>query len=98
MIRIEDFSKLSKVPVKTLRYYDEMELLKPLNVDYFTGYRYYSTSQLPRLNCILVLKDLGLSKEMIAQMLEEGVPQEQLHGMLQLKRAELQQLIDDEQE
>ena len=39
MIRIGDFSKLSRVSVKTLRYYDEMGLLKPLHVDRFTGYR-----------------------------------------------------------
>jgi DNA-binding transcriptional MerR regulator len=30
MIRIGDFSKLSRVPVKTLRYYDKMSLLKPV--------------------------------------------------------------------
>ena len=41
MIRIGDFSKLSQVSIKTLRYYDEMELFKPINVDRFTGYRYY---------------------------------------------------------
>lgn len=39
MIRIGDFSKLSRVPVKTLRYYDEMGLLEPVEVDPFTGYR-----------------------------------------------------------
>jgi hypothetical protein len=39
MIRIGDFSKLSRVPVKTLRYYDEMGLLKPVEVDSLTGYR-----------------------------------------------------------
>lgn len=45
MIRIGDFSKLSQVSIKTLRYYDEMGLFKPINVDRFTGYRYYSASQ-----------------------------------------------------
>ena len=58
MIRIGDFSKLSQVSIKTLRYYDEMGLFKPSNVDRFTGYRYYSASQLPRLNRILAPKDL----------------------------------------
>ena len=45
MIKIGDFSKLSLVSIKTLRYYDEMGLLKPINVDRFTGYRYYSASR-----------------------------------------------------
>ena len=49
MIRIGDFSKLSRVSVKTLRFYDEMDLLKPVEVDRFTGYRYYEFDQLPRL-------------------------------------------------
>ena len=53
MIRIGDFSKLSQLSVKTLRYYDELGLLKPVQVDPFTSYRYYAASQLPRLQAIL---------------------------------------------
>jgi DNA-binding transcriptional MerR regulator len=97
-VKIGDFSKLSRVSIKTLRYYDEMGLLKPVEIDRFTGYRYYSVSQIPRLNRILALKDLGFSLEQIAQILNEGVSPEQLRGMLRLKRAELQQQIADEQE
>ena len=97
VIRIGDFSKLSQVSIKTLRYYDEMGLFKPINVDRFTGYRYYSASQLPRLNRILALRDLGLSLDQIAQVLDEGVSPEQLHGMLRLKRAELKLHIAGEQ-
>jgi effector-binding domain-containing protein len=97
MIRIGDFSRLSRVSIKTLRYYDEMGLFKPIDVDRFTGYRYYSASQLPRLNRILALRDLGLSLEQIARVLDEGVSSEQLRGMLRLKRAELQQHIASEQ-
>ena len=67
MIRIGDFSKLSRVSVKTLRFYDEMGLLKPVEVDRFTGYRYYEFDQLPRLYRILALKDLGFSLEEIGR-------------------------------
>lgn len=98
MIKIGDFSKLSQVSIKTLRYYDEMGLLKPISIDCSTGYRYYTVSQLPRLNRILALKDLGFSLQQIGQVLNEGVSSEQLHGMLRLKRAELQQQIADEQD
>jgi len=98
MIRIGDFSKLSQVSIKTLRYYDEVGLFKPINVDRSTGYRFYSANQLPRLNRILALRDLGLSLEQIDQVLDEGVSPEQLRGMLRLKRAELQQHIAVEQE
>jgi len=98
MIKIGDFSKLSYVSIKTLRYYDEMGLLKPISIDCETGYRYYAVSQLSRLNRILALKDLGFSLQQIGQVLNEGISPEQLRGMLRLKRAELQQQIAGEQE
>jgi len=91
MFKISDFSKLSRVSVKALRYYDEIGLLKPAQIDRFTGYRYYSMDQLPRLNRILALKDLGLSLEQIARLLDEDLSPDQLRGMLKLKQAELQQ-------
>ncbi len=98
MLKIGDFSKLSRASVKTLRYYDEMGLLKPLHVDNFTGYRYYSANQLPRLNRVLALKDLGFSLEQIAQVLNEDMPPAQLRGMLKLKRAEIEQQLEEDQE
>ena len=70
MIRIGDFSKLSRVPVKTLRYYDEVGLFQPVEVDPVTGYRLYEYSQLSDLNRILALKDLGFSLAEIAQLLD----------------------------
>lgn len=97
MLRIGDFSKISQVSVKTLRYYDEIGLLKPAEVDDVTGYRYYTPTQLPRLNRILVFKDLGLSLEQIAQLLRDDLPLAQIQGMLRLKQAELDQQIHEEQ-
>jgi DNA-binding transcriptional MerR regulator len=95
MLRIGDFSRLTRVTIKTLRHYDEVGLLKPAAIDRFTGYRYYTLDQLPRLNRILVLKDLGLSLEQIAPLLDGDA--DELRGMLRIKRAELQQHIEDEQ-
>jgi effector-binding domain-containing protein len=98
MLKIGDFSKLSQVTIEALRHYDTLGLLKPATVDTFTGYRYYAYGQLGRLNRILALKDLGFSLEQIARVLEGGVSAEQLRGMLRLKRAEIAQRIDAEQE
>jgi DNA-binding transcriptional MerR regulator len=98
MIRIGDFSKLSRVSIKTLRYYDEMGLLKPISVDRFTGYRYYEFDQLLRLYRILALKDLGFSLEEIGHLLEGGLPLEQLRGMLKLRQAEIRQRVAAEAE
>ena len=89
-LKIGYFSLISQVPVKTLRYYDEIGLLPAAHVDHFTGYRYYAAEQLPRLNRILALKDLGLSLEQIAQLLDEDLSNEQLLTMLRLRQSQLQ--------
>lgn len=95
MFKIGDFSRLSLVSVKALRYYDELGLLKPARVDEFTGYRYYSASQLTRLNRILAMKDMGLSLEQIALLLDKEPTPDQIRGMLRLKQVELhQQLVE----
>ena len=60
MIRIGDFSRFSQTPVSTLRYYDEVGVFKPVEVDHFTGYRYYTYDQLPRLQRIVALKEFGI--------------------------------------
>src|SRR5512133_887685 len=96
MIRIGDFSKLSRVSVKTLRFYDEMGLLKPIEVDRFTGYRYYDFHQLPRLYRILALKDLGFSLEEIGHLLEGELSTEQMRGMLTLRQSEIRQRGEEE--
>jgi effector-binding domain-containing protein len=98
MIRIGDFSKLSRVPVKTLRYYDEMDLLKPVDVDPFTGYRLYEYSQLSTLHRILALKDLGFSLEEIGRLLDDGLSVEQMRGMLKLRETDARQRVQEEAE
>lgn len=91
MFRIGEFSRFSRVSVKMLRHYDELGLLKPARVDPFSGYRYYSADQLPQLNRIVALKDLGFRLEQIAKLMHEDLSLDQLHGMLKLRRAELEQ-------
>lgn len=98
MFKIGEFSKLSLVSVKALRYYDELGLLKPERVDMFTGYRYYSAQQLSRLNRILALKDMGLSLEQVAQLLDQDLTPDQIRGMLRLKQVELRQQLQEGQD
>jgi len=98
MLKIGDFSKLTFVSVKTLRYYDELGLLKPVRVDRESGYRYYTIDQLPRLNRILALKDLGLSLGQIAVLLRDELTAEHIRGILRLKLAETKERIREEEE
>ena len=65
MYRIGDFSKMTGASVKTLRYYDEIGLLKPGSIDNFTNYRYYSDEELQLFKRIEHLKKLGFTLEEI---------------------------------
>jgi DNA-binding transcriptional MerR regulator len=98
MLKIGEFSKLGQVTVTTLRHYDEIGLLKPVLVDDFSGYRYYSVAQLPRLNRILALKHLGFLLEEIAPLLDTPNLTEQIRATLQAKRAEIEARLSAEQE
>lgn len=99
MFRIGEFSRLARVPVATLRFYDQMGLLKPVEVDRFSGYRYYTAEQMPRLHRIVALKGLGFSLEQIAALLDEALRFEEMQGMLRLRQAQIQQqLVDAEQQ
>lgn len=59
MLKIGEFSKLSRVSVRMLRHYDELGLLAPSEVDPMTGYRYYSERQLIAAGRIAALRALG---------------------------------------
>ncbi len=98
MFRIGEFSKIARVSGRLLRYYDEIGLLRPQSIDPETGYRYYSARQLPRLNRILVLKELGLSLEHIARLLDEETSVEEMRGMLTLRKAQIEQSVQEEME
>ncbi len=97
MFKIGEFSKLSHVTVKTLRHYDRMGLLKPAQTDPFTGYRYYSAAQLPRLNRILALKAMGLSLEEVSRLLENDLAVDEMRGILRLKQAQLNAQLKEQQ-
>jgi predicted transcriptional regulator YdeE/DNA-binding transcriptional MerR regulator len=97
MLKIGDFSKLAQVSVKTLRYYDELGLLRPDWVDRYTGYRYYALQQLPRLNRILALRELGFPLVQIAHLLREDLPASELQRLMKLRQAELEHQVQAEQ-
>ena len=66
--RIGMFANMNHVTIKTLRYYDEQNLLKPVYVDEENGYRYYEASQIAELHRILALKNMGFSIEDIRRI------------------------------
>ncbi|WP_199617670.1 MerR family transcriptional regulator [Paenibacillus alkalitolerans] len=97
MLKISAFSKLSRVSVKTLRFYDETGLLKPAAVDMNNGYRYYSEEQLLTVKRIVALKEQGFTLEQIKSLLEEKVLPDTVRSKLLDKKEELLRTIQEAQ-
>lgn len=97
MFKIGEFSKIAHVSIHMLRHYDRLGMLIPAHTDPDTGYRYYSVRQLPTLNRIMALKDLGFSLEQVAGLLKDDISASEIQGMLKLKEAQIEQHLSEEQ-
>ena len=87
MFKIGEFSKLSMLTIKALRFYEKEGVLIPAHVDEWSGYRYYEASQLGTAATIKALRQLDFSLEEIKAHLS-GVP---LQEALRIKKNDLQQ-------
>lgn len=96
MYTVGEFAHLAHVSKRQLRYYDEIGLFKPDQIDPTSAYRYYSAGQMSHLNRILALKELGLTLNQIQRSLADDVSTDELHGMLKLRKAEIEQQLDAE--
>lgn len=93
MFKIGEFSQIAQVSDNLLRHYDAIDLLKPIHIDEWTGYRYYSASQLPQLNRILALKDLGLSLDEARQVLADNISTGEIRHILTNQKLQIEQMI-----
>lgn len=92
MLRIGEFSKLAKITIKTLRYYDKIGLLKPAMIDSATQYRYYTDEQLEIIRLISMYKDAGLSNEMISRLIQKKGDE---RALLEYQRQVLTERVKD---
>lgn len=84
---IGEFAELSGVSAKTLRFYDDIGLLRPVSVDPRTRYRFYSPEQLEDLASIVALKSLGVSLAQVRTLVSKGRSQTERQAVLnELKR------------
>lgn len=90
MLRIGEFSKLTCVPIRTLRYYDEIDLFKPDEIDLFTGYRYYNEEQIEDLKIINQLKAVGFTLDEIKINWNHFT-----NDIMENKKKELEQKLDN---
>ncbi|MEU4932257.1 MerR family transcriptional regulator [Streptomyces yokosukanensis] len=88
-LSIGDFSRATHMSVKTLRHYHDVGLLGPVDVDPQTGYRRYSTEQIPTAQVVRRFRDLGMPLEEIRTVLASSdVPTRNRHISAHLQRLE----------
>ncbi|MDF2538954.1 MAG: mta 2 [Herbinix sp.] len=98
MKTVKEVSEITKVSIRTLRYYDEIGLLKPTQLTK-TGYRLYDNKALEKLQQIMFFRELEISLADIKQILENpNLDKEQVliaqKSLLEKKRNRLDGLID----
>ena len=95
MLKIGEFSKLSRVSIRMLRHYDDIGLLKPAEIDEFTGYRYYREEQLFYVGRITSLKDMGISLADIIKILDSYDDKDKMEAFLSERHKELSKLSEE---
>ena len=91
MLSIGEFSNICKVSAKTLRYYDEIGLLKPVEINPESGYRYYAIEQLETILFINRMKAYSFSLDEIKAFLQSGADKsDDLHEAFLRKQKELE--------
>lgn len=95
MLKIGEFSKLSRVSIRSLRRYDEAGLLVPVSIDPFTGYRYYSERQLPIANRIRALRDMGFPLAAVREVMGCYDDPGALERCLLVRRAEAWEAMEE---
>lgn len=91
MFQIGMFSKMSKITVKTLRYYNEVGLVVPAMVDEETGYRYYTTEQLMTVHQVVSLRQMGFSIEETIKILKN----QNVDAVLEERKAEILEQLNE---
>ena len=92
MLKIGEFSKLSRISIRMLRHYDDIGLLKPAEIDDLTGYRYYCEEQLFIIGRITSLKDMGFALADIIKILDNYDDKEKMDAFLSERQKELSKL------
>jgi len=82
LFSIGEFSQISGLSVKALRFYDEKGLLKPAQVDPTTDYRYYDDACAERARVIARLRDLQFPLNEIGRILAECSDEADLMGAM----------------
>ena len=94
---VQKLGEIAGISTRTLRYYDEIGILKPARIN-SSGYRIYEQQEIDRLQQILFYKELGIKLETIHQIVtsptfDEAKALADHRSQLLDKRAQLNLLI-----
>lgn len=92
-MKIGEFAVACSLPISVLRYYDSVGLLKPIYVDRFTGYRYYSESQIAVCKRIGELKSADFSLAEIKQLISGNLIENEIQAIFDNKKTRLNEII-----
>ena len=95
---IGEFSQVTGLSVKTLRFYHEKGILIPTSVDEATGYRFYDASKLEKARVIMRLRQMEFSLEDIAAVLAENSDEADILNYLERQKNVLQQRIQEDRD
>jgi DNA-binding transcriptional MerR regulator len=95
---IGEFSTITGLSVKTLRFYHEKGILVPSSVDEATGYRFYDASKIEKARIISQLRQIEFSIEDIAAVLGECTDEADILNYLERQRNTLQQRIREDRD
>lgn len=90
---VGEISKLTNVPIQTLRYYDKMGLLKPAYINEQNNYRYYSINQFIKIDLLKQCKLIGLSLKEIEELLKDEITSDSMLEIIDKQRKVLDQKI-----
>ncbi len=98
MLSIGAFSKICKVSAKTLRYYAEIGLILPSEINPENGYRYYAIEQLETMLLIIRLKSYHFSLEEIKRIIDSGESNEEtLYFALTRKKEDMEKQLHEQE-
>lgn len=95
MLKIGEFSKLSRISIRMLRHYDQIGLLTPKKIDNDSGYRYYGEGQLLTAGRIAELKDMGFGLAAMGEIMRNYEDARGLEALLKGKREEISEEAEE---
>lgn len=98
MFTIGQFSKVTALPVKTLRFYHEKNLLIPARVEAGTGYRYYDDRNIQTARVITALRTLEFSLDEIAEILAQHDDDSDILHFLEQRKQSLRDRIEHDRD